>query len=76
MAADLTTCPVAGCRRAKEGFQVCCKTHWMQLPKAIRDEIWTLYRREQGSDAHRAAVFGAISWLNAKQPAEAKAPRG
>lgn len=56
-------CPGKGCTKPIGGDQVACRPHWFSLPKPLRDRIWSLYRREQGSDAHREAVFEAVRIL-------------
>lgn len=59
-------CRVDGCRANHGDDQVCCRGHWFALPKAVRDEIWNLYRERPGSDEHREAVFNAIRFLDEK----------
>lgn len=65
----MSTCPAKDCKKAIGADQVACKGHWYSLPAALRARIWALYRREQGSDAHREAVFEAVRML-----AEGKEP--
>jgi hypothetical protein len=57
-------CPGKGCTAQLGADQVACRGHWFSLPKPLRDRIWQLYRREQGSDAHREAVFEAVRILS------------
>lgn len=63
-ASPTRNCPVRGCTSKCGVNQVCCKTHWFQLPQARRDEIWRLYRSAPGSDPHRKAVMEALHWLS------------
>lgn len=65
----MSRCPGNGCGKAIGAEMVACKSCWFKVPKPLRDRIWALYRREQGSDEHRAAVFEAVQLL-ARQPAK------
>jgi hypothetical protein len=38
------TCRVPGCTATHKRTQFCCRSHWYQLPKHLRDAIWTAYR--------------------------------
>lgn len=58
-----TRCPAAKCQDLVAPDQVACKRHWFKIPKPLRDRIWRLFQAERGSDAHRAAVFEAIEFL-------------
>lgn len=64
-------CRVSGCTGSHSTDQVCCRSHWFALPLAVRNEIWKLYREEDGSDAHRTAVFNALAWLDERAAAKA-----
>lgn len=56
-------CPTPGCGvPIKEGYAY-CPHHWFELPKDIRDRIWTEYRRHPGSGQHFAALQAAQEWL-------------
>lgn len=61
-----TLCAARGCTRGRSAGQIFCSTHWYQVPKELRERIWKLYRAEQGSDAHRSAVYQAIRGVNEK----------
>lgn len=45
---DVNACPVCG--YLKERNQLACKTHWFQLPKDLRDKIWSAYRKQNWSE--------------------------
>jgi hypothetical protein len=64
-------CRVLGCTGSHHVDQVCCRPHWFALPQAVRSEIWTLFREEDGSDAHRTAVLKALEWLDDRAAAKA-----
>lgn len=53
-------CPHPSCERLKPFEMYACKAHWFSLPKPIRDDIWSAYRKH-----------GALSteWLAADQAA-------
>jgi hypothetical protein len=57
-------CRVDNCLRSHRDDQVCCAHHWFRLPKPIRDEIWRLFREQEGSEDHVKAVYAAIGSLN------------
>jgi hypothetical protein len=57
-------CPAPDCRHQVPHNQLACKRHWYALPKPLRDDVWTAYRKHgQGSDQHTAAITAAIDWL-------------
>ena len=65
-------CPVTGCtRHLQASFHLCCTHHWFRIPKAVRDRIWELYQREEGSEAHRSACLEALAQLNEQALAKA-----
>ena len=55
-------CRVNGCAREHRADQLCCARHWFQLPKAVRDRIWDLFRNGP-EDEHREAAFAALASL-------------
>ena len=62
---------VEGCARSHGEDQVCCRQHWFQLPQSMRNEIWRLYRREAGSQAHVKAVYDALDYLSGRAAGKA-----
>lgn len=60
-------CPSPGCRELRDTRYMACKTHWFQLPKEMRDRIWSLgrtpFRTAQTVAGYRAAVRAAIQYL-------------
>lgn len=60
MGARRVPCPIRGCPARRSVDYVMCTHHWYRVPKAIRDRVWDEFRKEKGSDAHRAAVADAI----------------
>lgn len=43
-------CPVnecgARCTNVHTPDKLMCRTHWFQVPKGLRDEVWDAYRNE------------------------------
>jgi hypothetical protein len=58
-------CRVNGCTNQHADDQLACRGHWFQLPKAVRDRIWRLFRNGP-EDEHREACFAALQSLDAK----------
>lgn len=56
-------CRVRGCTKQHMPDQLACRSHWFELPKAMRDEIWRLHRNGP-EDEHREACFSALEFLN------------
>ncbi len=54
----MNRCPICHIQIAMG--RIFCPTHWFQVPQALRDRIWELYRVARGSPAHRQAVLQAI----------------
>lgn len=50
------SCPVAGCFKPHPGDQVMCRSHWLKVPKPLRDEVWRLYRKWLGETPHTVAT--------------------
>lgn len=48
--------PYTRCGAEKKSWQLACLDHWRQVPKPLQDEVWRLYKSEQGSGRHLAAV--------------------
>lgn len=43
--ADTThRCPGPGCERRVPADQLACRDHWFQVPKPLRDEVWSAWR--------------------------------
>lgn len=63
-------CPARGCPAQIPQTMLFCRRHWFVVPKDMRDEIWRLYRAEAGSQAHRAACFEAIEFVNERLAVE------
>lgn len=55
-----TRCPIGGCAVLIRHPHLMCRNHWYKVPKHIRDQIWSLFQNEAGSDRHRRACFDAI----------------
>lgn len=54
-------CPVPGCSEMHARRLMMCPTHWRQVPKPIRDEVWRSYREEGVlSEAYIEARVAAI----------------
>ena len=39
-------CRIEGCTAVHKRRLFCCQSHWFQLPKHMRDAIWSAYRRD------------------------------
>lgn len=61
-------CRVHGCDGTRKVSELCCKPHWFQLPKEVRDEIWRLFRQDPGSAAHVRACAEAVRSLRPLPP--------
>ena len=59
--------PLKFCRAEKKSWQLACLDHWSQLPQALRDDVWRLYKNEQGSARHLAAVTECHRFLSRQQ---------
>lgn len=51
-------CPVCGRTIRYPSFL--CRTHWYTVSQETRDLVWALFRRENGSGRHLAAVTQAV----------------
>lgn len=59
-------CPKTDCGIQVPAQQFACRTHWFQIPKPLRDEIWSAYKAgKQGLRRHREAMISATKLLNA-----------
>lgn len=61
------TCSAFGCREPVKRPKFMCKEHWFQVPKKIRDEVWT---------AHRARPFDRNRSLTACRDAISSVMKG
>ncbi len=60
--------PQLVCGAEKRAGDAFCYSHWMALPKALRDEVWRTFRAGQGSAAHIAALTECYVFLSAPIP--------
>ena len=58
----MSKCGAIGCKISVDGIKAYCKSHWFQLPKLMRDEIWAAYRTKD-RDASLRAIKTATKWL-------------
>lgn len=58
-------CPHPACNREIPRYMFACSTHWFQLPKTMRDEIWRTYDGGQGvgTKEYVAAARAAEDWI-------------
>lgn len=61
-------CHWPGCDRQVPPAMWGCKTHWMRLPKHLRDRIWDAYvpgqeRRMDPSDEYLAVAHEVQDWI-------------
>ena len=62
------TCPASHCTKPVPADKLSCATHWFQLPKDIRDNVWAAYLGHgPGSGEHIEAVAAALEWYR-QQP--------
>lgn len=38
-------CPVDDCDQVPAADQLMCRRHWFMVPKLLRDEVWSAWRR-------------------------------
>lgn len=55
MPQPMKNCPRRGCDRKRLPDQLLCKQCWYELPKHIRDEVWTAYRSRDFGERMTAA---------------------
>lgn len=67
-------CPIDGCTGRRKRNQVLCVTHWFQVPQALRERIWSLYRTAPGSPDHLRALAEAKRIVNDKQQPAPSSP--
>jgi hypothetical protein len=64
-------CPGLGCERRVPADQVACRDHWFQVPKPLRDEVWSAWRALQSAagdpvaaeERHDVAMRAAIDTM-------------
>jgi len=62
-------CPGPGCELRVPLEQLACRIHWFQVPKALRDEVWSAWRALQraaddpiaAEERHDLAMQAAIA---------------
>lgn len=55
-------CPLEGCTGKRKRTELLCPTHWFDVPKALRDEVWRTYRTYGVlSDPYNEAVTTAYA---------------
>lgn len=59
------------CGGWRKAYQLCCRRCWYSLPPAMRHEVLTAFKEQEGSERHRAAVRACIALL-AKKHEESK----
>lgn len=52
---DTRECPVEGCTEQHDRKMLMCRTHWFEVPKPLRDELWRAYDHGRGLLDDRAA---------------------
>jgi hypothetical protein len=63
-------CPIRRCPIKVTDAHLMCRTHWLQVPKALRDAVWEAYHDHGiGSDELRAAQDAAIAHIHAGEEA-------
>lgn len=58
------TCHALGCQVSVPPEMLMCRRHWFMVPKAIRDRVWSSYRRGQCDDKSPSR-----EWLKAAKEA-------
>jgi hypothetical protein len=53
-------CAVTGCSALIQGTNLMCGVHWYQVPKPVRDAVWTEFQKQPDSKSHLAAVKLAL----------------
>lgn len=54
-------CHWPGCERKVPPAMWGCYTHWLRLPKVLRDKIWAAYRPRQEIDKNPSAEYIAAA---------------
>jgi hypothetical protein len=65
------TCPGPGCESRVPTEMLACREHWFQVPKALRDEVWSAWRALQrerddpiaAEERHEVAMRAAIETM-------------
>ncbi len=55
-------CPGPDCKRQVGSDMLMCRTHWYQVPRALRNRVWAAWRNGEGagSPEHFKAIDAAI----------------
>ena len=54
-------CAAGDCREIVPVGMLMCRAHWFQVPKHIRDRVWSAVRaRQRNEQGARAAHLGAV----------------
>jgi hypothetical protein len=58
-------CPGPGCGRQVPGHMLMCRSHWYQVPPALRSAVWAAWDNGAGAGtaAHTHAITAAIESL-------------
>src|SRR6266487_3853378 len=61
----VSRCPVPACSERIDRSRLMCRSHWYQVPKALRDRVWATWRSGLGADSakHKDAVSTAIATI-------------
>jgi hypothetical protein len=57
------TCPGPSCLVKVTEDRLACRPHWYQVPKNLRDRVWSTYRRAPGSAEHYTAMAEAVATM-------------
>lgn len=64
--ADLRECPIEGCTEKHTRTKLMCRLHWYEVPKELRDRVWSTYRNEGVfSEEYQEARDAAIASVEA-----------
>lgn len=61
-------CPITGCSEQIDSSRLMCRQHWYQVPKPLRDRIWSTWHSGEGAHSveHREAVLMAIALISSR----------
>lgn len=45
----VTHCPITGCSEQIDPSRLMCRQHWYQVPKPLRNHIWSTWRSGKGA---------------------------
>lgn len=56
MCERMIPCPVAECPEKTAATMFMCREHWFQVPKRLRDAIWTAWKQRQKDPRDLVAI--------------------